>query len=147
MFNCIRSFLCHRTTTVRLDGSLSHFVKIREGVPQGGVTSPTLFVVYINGISDGLSRHISRALHANDFAMFNTAESTPTATVRMQEAFSCTCKWAKDWCVITNSPKTDATCCSLSNTKETFKLTVNHQELPQEENPTYLGVKLDTNIN
>nr|KAG5704570.1 hypothetical protein BaRGS_031834 [Batillaria attramentaria] len=69
MFNWIKSFLCHRTARVKLDSSLSHTVKIREGVPQGGVISPTLFVVFINDISSSLSRHISRALHADDFAM------------------------------------------------------------------------------
>ena len=37
MFSWIRSFPCHRTARVRLDGSLSYSVKIREGVPQGGV--------------------------------------------------------------------------------------------------------------
>ena len=38
-----------------------------------------------------------------------------------------------DWCVTINSQKTVATCFSLSNTKATFKLTVNNQELPKEE--------------
>ena len=65
----------------------------------------------------------------------------------MQEAFNCTYKWATDWRVTINSPKTEATCCSLSNTKETYKLTVTHQCLPREETPTYLGVKLDRKIN
>ena len=34
MLSWIRSFLCHRTARVRLDGSLGYSVKIREGVPQ-----------------------------------------------------------------------------------------------------------------
>ena len=75
-----------------------------------------------------------------------TLQSNPTATIRMQEALNCTCKWATDWCVTINSQKTVATCFSLSNTKQTFKLTVNHQELPQEEIPTYVGVKLDKKL-
>nr|KAG5688037.1 hypothetical protein BaRGS_003583 [Batillaria attramentaria] len=90
MFNWIKSFLCHRTARVNLDSSLSHTVKIREGVPQGGVISPTLFVVFINDISSSLSRHIYRALHADDFAMWNASESTSSATVRMQEALNTT---------------------------------------------------------
>nr|KAG5708055.1 hypothetical protein BaRGS_025193 [Batillaria attramentaria] len=73
MFSWIKSFLCHRTARVKLDSSLNHTVKIREGVPQGGVISPTLFVVFINDISSSLSRHISRALHADDFAMWNSS--------------------------------------------------------------------------
>ena len=34
MFNWIKSFLCHRTARVKLDGNLSYAVKIREGVPR-----------------------------------------------------------------------------------------------------------------
>ena len=146
MFNWIKSFLCHRTARVKLDGNLSHTVKIREGVPQGGVISPTLFVVFINDITQGLSRHISRALHADDFAMWNASESTLTATVRMQEALNNTSQWARDWCVTINSLKTIATCFSLSNTTENLKLTVNNQQIPQDDTPTYLGVKLDKQL-
>ena len=146
MFNWIKSFLCHRTARVKLDGNLSYTVKIREGVPQGGVISPTLFVVFINDITQGLSRHISRALHADDFAMWNASESTPTATVRMQEALNNTSKWARDWGVTINSLKTVATCFSLSNTTVNLKLTINKQQIPQEDTPTYLGVKLDKRL-
>nr|KAG5703189.1 hypothetical protein BaRGS_027354 [Batillaria attramentaria] len=146
MFNWIKSFLCHRTARVKLDSSLSHTVKIREGVPQGAVISPTLFVVFINDISSSLSRHISRALHADDFAMWNASESTSSATVRMQEALNTTSKWATDWCVTINSQKTVATCFSLSNTKETLRLTINNQQIPQEDTPTYLGTKLDKKL-
>nr|KAG5694925.1 hypothetical protein BaRGS_025086 [Batillaria attramentaria] len=134
------------TARVKLDSSLSHTVKIREGVPKGGVISPTLFVVFINDISSSLSRHISRALHADDFAMWNASESTSSATVRMQEALNTTSKWATDWCVTINSQKTVATCFSLSNTKETLRLTINNQQIPQEDTPTYLGTKLDKKL-
>lgn len=146
MFNWIKSLLSHRTARVKLDGSLSHTVKIREGVPQGGVISPTLFVVFINDITQGLSRHISRALHADDFALWNSSESIQTARVRMQDAMNNTSKWATDWCVTINSLKTVATCFSLSNTKENIKLTINNQRIPQEDTPTYLGVKLDKRL-
>ena len=51
-YRWIESFLQHRTAKVKLDGNLSQTVKIREGVPQGGVISPTLFVVFINDITN-----------------------------------------------------------------------------------------------
>ena len=78
--------------------------------------------------------------------MWSAAESTPTATVRMQEALKITSKWATDWCVTLNSLKTVATCFSLSNSKETFQLTINNQAIPHEDTPTYLGIKLDKKL-
>ena len=146
MLNWTKSFLRHRSAKVKLGSNLSHTVKIREGVPQGSVISPTLFVVFINDISANLSRHISRALHADDFAMWNASESTQTAAVRMQDALDKTCQWAKDWCVTINNQKTVASLFSLSNTKENLKLKVNKQQIPQDDTPTYLGVKLDKKL-
>ena len=146
MFKWIKSFLHHRTARVKLGSNLSYTFKVREGVPQGGVISPTLFVVFINDITANLTRHISRALHADDFAMWNASESTQTATVRMQEALDKTCKWAKNWCVTINSQKTVASLFSLSNTKESIQLKVNNQQIPQEDTPTFLGVKLDKKL-
>jgi len=146
MYAWIKSFLSHRTARVKLNDSFSQTVKIREGVPQGGVISPTLFNIFINDITKDLSRHISRALHADDFAVWHASESLATATIRMQEALDLTAKWAKDWCVTINSLKTVSTCFSLSNTKEKVSLSINNVEIPQEDSPTYLGVTLDKRL-
>ena len=43
MYMWIQHFLFARTARVKLDGILSKNVCLREGVPQGGVLSPTLF--------------------------------------------------------------------------------------------------------
>ena len=63
MYSWIQSYLFQRSARVRLDGQTSSSVKIREGVPQGGVISPTLFIIFIDDICDQLSSHIPRALH------------------------------------------------------------------------------------
>ena len=146
MFKWIRSFLGHRSARVKLNANLSHPVTIREGVPQGGVISPTLFVVFINDITKGLTKYISRALHADDFALWSSEDSTNTAKTRMQDALNNTSKWAQDWCVEINALKTTATLFSLSNKSEQFNLSVNNIQIPQEQNPTYLGVKLDKRL-
>ena len=146
MFKWIKSFLSHRTGRVKLNGTLSHKVTLLEGVPQGGVISPTLFIVYINDITKGLSTHTSRALHADDFAMWTSAKSTDTAKVRMQDALDNTSKWADDWCVTINSLKTVATCFSLSNKSEKIQMKIKNRKVPMDDTPTYLGIKLDKRL-
>ena len=64
----------------------------------------------------------------------------------MQDALNNTSKWAQDWCVEINALKTTATLFSLSNKSEQFNLSVNNIQIPQEQNPTYLGVKLDKRL-
>ena len=51
MYKWIHCFLQDRSARVKLDGYMSESVKMREGVPQGGVISPTLFLLYINNIT------------------------------------------------------------------------------------------------
>ena len=85
MYWWIHSYLFQISARVKLEGQTSTLVKIRA-VPQDSVISPTLFIVFIDDISDQLSTHISRALHADDLAVWLTAEQITTAAYRMQEA-------------------------------------------------------------
>ena len=114
VYSWIQSYLFQRSALVRLDGQTSSSVKIREGVPQGGVISPTLFIIFIDDICDQLSSHIPRALHADGLALWTKAEQVTTAAIRIQEAMNLISDWAKEWLVVINRTKTEATCFSLS---------------------------------
>ena len=146
MFTWIQSYLCKRSARVKVDGETSNLVKIREGVPQGGVISPTLFLVFIDDITESMNTHISRALHADDLAIWTAAEHVSTASVRIQEALDSISSWAQEWFVQINHKKTEATCFSLSPKEEEFSLKVNGEKVQKQDNPTYLGVKLDRKL-
>nr|KAG5695645.1 hypothetical protein BaRGS_029135 [Batillaria attramentaria] len=147
MFNWIKSFLCHRTARVQAGQQPEpHSQDQGRGPPGRRDLSHSLRCLHQWTFPVVCPGHISRALHADDFAMWNASEFTSSATVRMQEALNTTSKWATDWCVTINSQKTVTTCFSLSNTKETLRLTINNQQIPQEDTPTYLGTKLDKKL-
>ena len=146
MYGWIYSYLFQRTARVKLEGQMSSLVKLREGVPQGGVISPTLFTIFIDHITDQLTLHISRALHADDLAAWTKAEQVNTATHRMLEAVNNITNWVDKWMVSINRTKTEATCFSLAPKKEAFTPQTKGQAIPQQENPTYLGVKLDKRL-
>ena len=146
MYSWIQSYLFQRSARVRLDVQTSSSVKIREEVPQGGVISPTLFIIFNDDICDQLSSHIPRVLHADDLALWTKAEQVTTAAIRMQKAMNLTSDWAKEWLVMINRTKTEATCFSLSPKREEFILQINGQEIHQQDTPTYLGVKLDRKL-
>ena len=140
------SYLQKRTARVKLDGILSKKVCLREGVPQGGVLSPTLFLVYINDILTTLSKRVSNTLHADNLAIWNASEHTTSATYRIQEAVSDISKWTLDWGLEINTSKTKSTLFSLSTSKEQIKLRLKGEIVPQTDTPTFLGVKLDTRL-
>ena len=146
MYKWLESYLFHRSARVKIDGYRSHLVKIKEGVPQGGVISPTLFIIFINDIVDELSRHISKALHADDLAIWTSQIYTSTATYLMQEAVDKVSEWAKKWLVEINKTKTESTCFSLSPEKWKETLKLDGQEIPKQATPTYLGVKMDKTL-
>ena len=90
MYMWIQHFLFARTAREKLHDIFSKKVYLREGVPQGGVLSPTLFLVYINDILTTISKRVSNTLHADDPAVWNASEHTTTATYRIQKAiFMC----------------------------------------------------------
>ena len=69
MYMWIQHFLFASTARVKLDGILGKKVCLREGIPQGGVLSPTLFLVFINDILTTISKRVSNTLHADDLAI------------------------------------------------------------------------------
>ena len=146
MFSWIENFLFQRTAKVKMDSIYSNVVKLREGVPQGGVISPTLFIIFIDDITEKLNSHISRALHADDLAVWTASENFTTAFVRMQMTMDRIANWADEWLVTINRKKTEATIFSLSPNKETVNLKIHGEIIPQQETPTYLGVKLDRRL-
>ena len=146
MFKWLESYLFHRSARVKIDGCRSHLVKIKEGVPQGGVISPTLFIIFIDDIVNELSRHISKALHADDLAIWTSQSYTSTATYLMQEAVDKVSEWSKEWLVEINKTKTESTCFSLSPEKWKETLKLDGQAIPKQATPTYLGVKMDKTL-
>ena len=48
MYNWIQNVLTRTHARVKLNGKRSKLVHLQEGVPQGGVISPTLFIIFIN---------------------------------------------------------------------------------------------------
>ncbi|BFZ11848.1 hypothetical protein BsWGS_14887 [Bradybaena similaris] len=108
MFLWIRDFISYRTARVKIDGKLSNKIDTRQGVPQGGVISPSLFLIYINDIIKELPSHTPSALHADDLAIWHASENTSTANLRIQEALDNIAKWATDWGVQINPSKTTA---------------------------------------
>ena len=141
MFKWIKSFLQDRSANFLLDGHKSVSVKIREDLPQGGVISPVLFLIYINDITQAIPPHVSNTLHADDLAVWRA-----TATYRIQQTVKQIKKWTEHWGLKLNKNKTVSSVFSLSTQKESIKVKLEEDFLPQVDTPTFMGVKLDSRL-
>ncbi|KAK3766851.1 hypothetical protein RRG08_051995 [Elysia crispata] len=57
MYRWISGYLPNRKARVQVNGKLSKEKTLKEGVPEGGVLSPTLFLIYVNDIIQNLPKH------------------------------------------------------------------------------------------
>ncbi|GFR92518.1 LOW QUALITY PROTEIN: reverse transcriptase-like protein [Elysia marginata] len=147
MYKWISNFLHNRTARVKLDGKYySKQVIMKEGVPQGSAISPTLFLVYINDITSAITPYVKHTLHADDFAIWGTAEYATTAKVRVQATVDKVFKWSQDWGLTINLNKTVTTKFSLKTKERNVTLTMNGQPLQTEDTPTFLGISLDKRL-
>ena len=69
MFGLTSSFLSIRQLRVVLDGKSSQEYSINNGVPQGSSLGPTLFLLYINDLPDGVICNI--AICADDTTLYS----------------------------------------------------------------------------
>ena len=73
----IDSFLAERTQEVVVEGQHSGIGRVISGVPQGSVLGPTLFLIYINDLGDGIKANVR--LFADDtilYSMIRTREDS-----------------------------------------------------------------------
>ena len=114
--------------------------------PQGSVLSPTLFSIYINDVQKVISKGVNAALYADDLALWATEEYIGTAKTRLQSTLDNLNEWTNDWIMKTNPQKTTYTVFTLSTKKQSLTLTLDGQNLKEENNPKYLGITFDPRL-
>ena len=118
-------------------------ILLRHGVPQGGVLSPTLFLLFINDLVSELPKGIKAALYADDLVIWCKEEYATTATYRMQLAADKLNSWTEKWCVAVNKDKSSTTLFTLSPKQKAGTITLGGTPLKEDEEATYLGITFD----
>ena len=73
IFGCISSFLSNRWLWIVLDdGKSSQEYPVNTGAPQGSILGPTLFLLYINGLPDGVICNI--VIHADGTTLYSKCD-------------------------------------------------------------------------
>lgn len=102
----IKEFLKDRTSSVRVNGSLSDCFDVTSGVPQGSVLGPLLFVIYVNDmfqILDG-NGSVGLYLYADDAKLFKCVRTEDDKEM-LQICLNALVKWCEEWDVKLNVGK------------------------------------------
>ena len=143
--NC---FLSDRQAKVRFADATSHFRPMRQGLPQGSVLSPLLFILFINNLAEILPKDAQIALFADDVTLLATNRKKELAVKELQELIDIVVKWSKKWKLNLNADKCEV-CFFSTDTREANwspTLLIDGQALKHETNPRLLGVTLDRTL-
>ena len=92
---CMYQYLTNRKARVHVNGTYSRKKTLKEGVPQGGDLSPTIFLVFINDIVKDMPRKVRGAIYAEDLVLWCSEEHLSTANYRLQQALNTLEGWTK----------------------------------------------------
>jgi len=90
----IMEWLKGRRQRVCLRGSLSDWLLVLSGVPQGSVLGPILFLIYINDLDFGVKNFILK--FADDTKLFGSVLNSSEYS-QLQDDINSLIKWSEDW--------------------------------------------------
>ena len=146
LYRWIKFYLVDRTIQTKMNDALSSKEVLEEGLPQGSCLSSTLFLVFIKDLDDVLDSE--NALYADDLTLWATHTDITIAAGEIRRNLKKLEHYCVKWKLKISQPKTVYTIFTKSHkiAKEKINLRINRKELRKEQNPIYLGIKLDRQL-
>ena len=146
LYNWIKYYLIDRTIQTKMNDALSSKEVLEEGLPQGSCLSSTLFLVFIKDLEDVIDSE--NTLYADDLTLWATHTDISIAAAEIRRNLKSLEHFCVKWKMKISEPKTVYTIFTKSHKveKEKIILRINRKELKKEQNPIYLGIKLDRQL-
>ena len=151
----INGFLLNRQARVRLNGVTSSSKDLRQGVPQGCVLSPLLFLFFINNLAEKLAEEDSEranelvlSMFADDVTILARHRVREQAAANAQWAVNVIYEWSTEWKLGLNASKSEVAYFSTWNKESAHipSVTINGVQLPFNPTPKLLGVTFDRQL-
>tara|TARA_B110001454_G_scaffold192176_1_gene192306 strand:+ start:1042 stop:4992 length:3951 start_codon:yes stop_codon:yes gene_type:complete len=153
MTRWIAAFLRTRTAEVVINGTKSKRVRLKQGLPQGSVLSPLLFILFINDITKDIPADVESPLFADDASLCAMHENLDVAQDRLQVAVSAVEQWSLDNKLDLNVKKSCTFHFSNHSGEARWRPNIhllgkrmNYGEGDKGKNPKFLGVTLDRTL-
>ena len=147
MYSWIKAFLQNRAIRTVHNGATSAKRTLEEGLPQGSSLSCTLFLIFINDLPSLLN--VSKALYADDLVIWTTEKYDILARAKLKRALATITSYCNFWKMKLNVQKTTYAIFTRSHkvAKQLFNFKVDGIRLQKDDNPSYLGITLDQQLN
>ena len=144
----IRSFLTDRRGRVQLFNVFSSSRRFTQGLPQGSVLAPLLFLFYINDLATTLNNDAVIALFADDVSILTTTRKREDAEATAQAVVSSVVTWSQEWRLNLNAEKSEVCPFSTWSNDSSWNPTIfiGNQKVCINTTPRLLGVILDRSL-
>ena len=150
VFGLISSCLSNRRLQAVLDGNSSQEYPVNDGVPQGTILGPTLFLLYSNDLPDNVICNI--AIYADDTTRYSKCDQASDLWQQLELASELesdlrdTVDWGKKWLIDFNTGKTQLVLFDRSNNNGSVDVKINGSVLEEKSPFKMLGLTFSSKL-
>ena len=148
----ISEYLTNRTQSTFANNTSSSHKAIRQGVPQGSILGPLLYIIYANDIAQKLTK-CKYTFYADDTVLYFSSKNIEKAFENMQSDLDALSQWCSENGVYINTKKTKYMIFSNKKVDSVspdgtlkFDLTVDNNSIDRVSSYNYLGITLDEQL-
>lgn len=142
----IYSFLSERKISVKIGQSTSLATQVNFGVPQGGVLSPLLFILFINDLQHFITKNVTLVLYADDTTICITASSPEELQTKVNRTLEQFYTWCFNNKLIINADKTKYIMFHKRRANPIISVEINNQKVEKTQNTKFLGLFIDEQL-
>ena len=144
----MKGFLSGRRARVRVNSTYSRWHAFKEGVPQGSVLAPLLFLFVIDCLRARLPRGVFVSLFADDLALWAGSPDKDEARSKVELAVHEVAKWSREKKLELNISKCLVSFFSADTHDARWqpRVVVEGEVLGFDPTPTFLGVTYDRQL-
>ena len=139
-----RSYITNRKQRIQCNSKLSGYQNLTIGIPQGSALGPTLFLIFINDISEYIKNGTCN-IFADDVVIYVNAKNTDEVNRRLQDNLNEVNKWYLKNRLRINVEKTKVLLLKSKDFNE-LDITIDGRKVEQVKSMKYLGLTIDDEL-
>ena len=138
----LKAFLINRNQRVVLGSSISDFLPVTSGVPQGSILGPLLFILYINDMPE-VTGNVTTKMFADDVKLYSQVSVNRND---IQEALNNLLEWSAAWQLKLAIPKCFVMHLSSKRNQDRIQYLLGATKLKSEVSARDLGITISSNL-